>query len=168
MTLTRDDVVDILSACAGGDHRKVGETDVSFWFATLRPDLDRQLALDAVRIHYAGSTERAMPAHINNLAVQIRRDRAEREKAQEIHQASISAPNPAIGGLPIPTDGRPVWAAYRVNDAITRACDRCKARPQEACLNPVTRQETKIPCLVRMTGKPYLGRPLDFEETADA
>lgn len=166
MTLTRDDVVDILTACAGGDRRKVGETDVSFWFATLRPDLDRQLCLEAVRSHYMNSTEWAMPGHINTLAVQIRRDRAEREKADEIHNLAITGPNPAAGGMPIPTDGKPVWAAYDVNGAITRTCDRCKAAPNEACWNPVTKQATKIACLVRYTGKPYLGRPLDFDEAA--
>lgn len=78
----------------------------------------------------------------------------------------ITPPNDAIGGLPIPTDGHPVWAAYAINDAISRPCPRCHAKPNEACANPITRRDTKIPCLVRMTGKPYLGKPLGFEETA--
>lgn len=164
--MNRNEIADVLTACAALDQRKVGDSDVSAWYATIRPDIDRQLALDAVRIHYATSTDRAMPGHINNLAVQIRRDRAEREKADEIHNLAITGPNPAAGYLPIPTDGKPVWAAYEVNGAIDRACPRCHAKPREACMNPITRQETKIACLVRYTGKPYLGKPLNFEETA--
>ena len=120
--------------------------------------------LEAVTRHYSDSRERAMPASIGRIARDIRQDRAMR--SDPTPPPNYGAPNPAISGLPIPTDGRPVWAAYEVNDAITRPCDRCKAKPNEACMNPITRQETKIPCLVRMTGKPYLGRPLDFEETA--
>ncbi|MBM4707167.1 hypothetical protein GS455_26885 [Rhodococcus hoagii] len=85
MTLTRDDVIDVLTAAASVDLRKIGDADVAGWSATLRADLDRDLALEALRVHYATSAERLMPAHINKLAVQIRRDRAEREKAARDH-----------------------------------------------------------------------------------
>ena len=142
---------------------------IAAWAEAMEPhQLQPPDVLAAVTAHY-------QPAGVDTIRVgdviqgarAIRRDRAEREKAAEIHEASvITPPNPAIGGLPIPTDGKPVWAAYDVNDAITRTCDRCKAQPNEACWNPVTRQTSKIPCLIRMTGKPYLGKPLDFGETA--
>jgi hypothetical protein len=88
----------------------------------------------------------------------IRRDRAEREKATEAHNA-WAAPNPALGGLPIPTDGKPVWAAYdegRNGRAIDRPCSRCRADPGEACVNMSTGVTSKIPCLVRLTGKDKL------------
>ncbi|WP_217451204.1 hypothetical protein, partial [Prescottella equi] len=83
MTLNRDDIVDLLTAASSVDLRKVGEADVAGWAATLRPDLDRDSAFEALRVHYATSSERLMPAHINRIAVQLRRDRAERESAAE-------------------------------------------------------------------------------------
>lgn len=142
---------------------------IAAWAEAMEPhQLQQADVLAAVTAHY-------QPAGVDTIRVgdviqgarTIRRDRAEREKAAEIHEASaIAPPNPAIGGLPIPTDGKPVWAAYDVNGAINRPCPRCKAKPNEACMNPITNSATKIPCLVRMTGKPYLGKPLNFEETA--
>ncbi|NKU37730.1 hypothetical protein GS887_27790 [Rhodococcus hoagii] len=125
MTLTRDDVIDVLTAAASVDLRKIGDADVAGWSATLRADLDRDLALEALRVHYATSAERLMPAHINKLAVQIRRDRAEREKAAEI----ITRPDRQLGGLPINADGDPVWTAYEVNDAIDANARRASSRP---------------------------------------
>ena len=160
--MNRDEVVDVLTAAATIDHRTVGEADVAGWYATLRPDIDRQLGIDAVRIHYAGTREWIMPADVNNLATQIRKDRAERESREErearqdandYRHGLTAAPNPALGGLPIPTDGHPVWAAYDVNGAIDRPCPRCGAEPREACRNPITERDSKIPCLVRLTGK---------------
>lgn len=156
MTLSRDDVIDVLTACAALDHRRIGESDIDAWSATLRPDLTRPLCLAAVAAHYMASTDRAMPAHINTLAVGIRRDRAEREKAAEVHQAAIAPPNPALGGLPIPTAGTPVHGAYRVNDAITRACPRCNAEPNRPCVTDSAGRESTIPCLQRLTGKAHL------------
>ncbi|NKU94064.1 hypothetical protein [Prescottella equi] len=146
MTLTRDDVIDVLTAAASVDLRKIGDADVAGWSATLRADLDRDLALEALRVHYATSAERLMPAHINKLAVQIRRDRAEREKAAEI----ITRPDRQLGGLPINADGDPVWTAYEVNDAIGRECPTCKQPPDHACINLATDTARKIPCQSRL------------------
>lgn len=146
MTITRDDVIDLLTAAASVDLRKIGEADVTGWAATLRQDLDRDLAIEALRMHYATSTERLMPAHINRLAIQIRRDRAEREKATE----AITRPDRQLGGLQIAADGDPVWAAYDVNDAISRHCPTCEQPPDHACINLATNSARKIPCLKRL------------------
>lgn len=83
---------------------------------------------------------------------EIRRERAEREKAPD----PTSPPNPALDGLPIPTEGKPVWAAYEVNDAIERPCPRCNAQPNEACINPINDHAQKIPCIARLTGRPLV------------
>ena len=85
-------------------------------------------------------------------AREIRRDRAEREKAREIIDAP-ALPNPAAGGLPIPTEGTPVWAAYEINGAINRDCPRCDAKPDEVCIVPGTEHTLKIPCLDRMVNR---------------
>lgn len=163
MSLTRDDIIDLLTADTPGTYRKVGETDIAFWSATLRPDLHRELAFEALRIHYIHSTDRVMPAHINQLAVQIRKDRAERESAtmREARQASNDRRNglvsgdPQLGGLPIGgANGNPVWAAYEVNDAIERECPTCGQPAEHACINPITNSARKIPCLSRVKVAP--------------
>ena len=140
---------------------------IAAWAEAMEPhQLPQADVLAAVTAHYqAAGADTMRVGDLIQGARSIRRDRAEREKATDAHNA-WTAPNPAIGGLPIPTDGNPVWAAYRVNDAIDRPCPRCKAKPREACRNPITRCDSKIPCLVRLTGKPYLGTPLDFGEAS--
>lgn len=161
MTLTRDDVIDVLTACASVDLRKVGDSDTDGWYATLRKDLDRNLALEAVRIHYATSTERIMPGHVNTIALQLRRDRAQREPAEdrELRQLQhdlkhgLAQADPQIG-LPIRgVDGPPVPGAYEVNNAVDRGCPTCGAEPMTPCINRITGSPRKMPCIRRMTGK---------------
>lgn len=159
MTLTRDDVIDVLTACSSVDLRKIGASDVEAWGSTLRRDLNRDLAIEAVRIHYATSPERIMPAHVNTLAVQIRRDRAERENAEErrqreelrdrklgLTQGDPQAMNLPIGGV----DGPPVPGAYETNGAIDKACPKCKAEPMSPCVNIHNGSERRMPCIQRM------------------
>lgn len=158
MTLTRDDVIDVLTACSSVDLRKVGASDVDAWGSTLRRDLDRDLAIEAVRIHYATSAERIMPAHVNAVAVQIRKDRADREDAdarrrreddrdRKLHLVA----DPQMGNLPIGgIDGEPVPGAYEVNEAVDRPCPTCKAEPMNPCVNVVSGLERKMPCLGRL------------------
>ncbi|QRE81857.1 hypothetical protein F1734_17475 [Rhodococcus ruber] len=155
MTLTRDDVIDVLTACASIDQRKVGATDITAWWTTLRPDLDLQLALDAVRVHYATSTDRALPGHINQLAVQIRKDRAEREdheqrEARQLANDQRHGIEVAQAGLAINAEGPPVPGAYQINDAVNRDCPKCKAEPYEPCTNPINGQPRRIPCPARL------------------
>lgn len=116
--------------------------------------------LEAVTRHYSDSRERAMPASIGRIARDVRQDRAMRSGTIP----SYGLPNPAIGGMPIPTEGQPVWAAYdegRGGKAIDRYCVRCQADPGEACVNPVNGRTSKIPCLVRLTGKHQLAEGID-------
>lgn len=159
MTLTRNDVIDVLTACSSVDLRKVGDTDVDGWTATLRSDLDRNLALEAVRIHYVTSTERIMPGHVNKLALQLRRDRAEREPAadRELRQLQhdmkhgLASGDAQFGNLPIGSaDGEPVPGAYSVNNAIEHVCPMCGADEYQACMNKVSGSARKIPCLPRL------------------
>ncbi|MHD0300863.1 hypothetical protein RCF19_33775 [Rhodococcus qingshengii] len=159
MTLTRDDVIDVLTACSSVDLRKVGKSDVDSWCSTLRRDLDRSLALEAVRIHYVTSPDRIMPAHVNNLALQIRKDRAEREPAvdRELRQLQhdvkhgLVQGDAQLGGLPIGgADGKPVPGAYAVNNAIEHVCPLCGADEYQACTNNVSGVGRKMPCLPRL------------------
>ncbi|MFD6677515.1 hypothetical protein ACFWDA_24540 [Rhodococcus zopfii] len=155
MTLTRDDVIDLLTAAASVDLRKLGEADITGWSAILRPDLDRDLAFEALRVHYATSPERVMPAHINTRAVEIRRDRADREErvareARQVRNDARHGLHHADGGLALNADGPPVPGAYQVNDAFDRRCPKCDAEPLEPCTNLANGQPRRIPCPPRL------------------
>lgn len=160
--MTPLETADILTAIASFDLRTVGEADIIAWHAVIG-ELDKALALEAVVLHHKTNTERIKPAHLIGIAKQIRRDRAERENADaeargqfedgRDQRLGIGVGNKALGGLPIPTIGQPVWPAYEINDAIGRACPRCRAQPNDACVDPSSTRPTRIPCLVRLTGK---------------
>lgn len=115
------------------------------------PDL-----LEGVVRYYEG-TEQADVIRIGDLvhhAREVRRQRAESEKAREIHQAAGELPaGSGWAGLPINARGIPVWPAYEVNDAIGRACPRCHAEAGDACITGRD-QPQKIPCLPRLNDQP--------------
>lgn len=156
MTLTRNDVIDLLTAAASVDLRKLGEADVTGWSAMLRSDLDRDLAFEALRVHYATSPERVMPAHINARAIEIRKDRADREERLERelradrNDARHGLDQVSSSGLALNADGPPVPGAYQVNDAVERECPHCHAEPYEPCTNPVNGSARRIPCPPRL------------------
>lgn len=80
--MTPEDVVDVLTKCAAYDQRTVGEVDVMAWHDVLART-DRADALEAVRLHYAEHTQRAMPADVRRLAAGIRDVRQGRERQQQ-------------------------------------------------------------------------------------
>ena len=66
-------------------------------------------------------------------------------------QSGMTGPDSQLGGLPIGgADGKPVQAAYEVNDAIDATCPQCSAPVGEACYNPITGKSRRIPCLPRL------------------
>lgn len=80
--MTPDQVVDVLTKCAAYDQRTVGEGDVMAWWEILgRADLAD--ALEAVRVYYTEQSDRAMPADIRKLALNIRDQRQARERQAE-------------------------------------------------------------------------------------
>lgn len=143
---------------------KLGEVDkvrLAAWAEAIdRWKLETPDLLEGVNVYYEGNTTGRIIG-IGDLlhnAREARRQRAERERAQEVHADVVAArelPH-GYGGLPINAAGNPVWAAYDVNDAISRKCPRCHAAPDDAC---VTARGTaqKIPCMPRMTNDPLGG-----------
>ncbi|MEV0247927.1 hypothetical protein AB0H76_15145 [Nocardia sp. NPDC050712] len=159
--MTPLETADVLAAIASLDLRTIGEADIIAWHAVIG-DLDKTLALEAVVVHHKTNTDRIKPAHLIGIAKQIRRDRAERENADAEARAAFEdhrdqrlgiGGNKALGGLPIPTIGQPVWPAYEVNDAINRPCPHCRAQANDACVDPSNSRPTRMPCLARLTGK---------------
>lgn len=87
-------------------------------------------------------------------AREVRRQRAETEKAAEVHEAAGALPaGSGWAGLPIKAQGIPVWRAYEVNGAINRPCPRCHAEAGDACITGRD-QPQKIPCLPRLNDQP--------------
>lgn len=138
---------------------KLGEPDaarIALWAESIAKwELDAPDVLSAVTAYYEGE-KFGRTIQIGDLlhhAREIRRDRAEREKAREI----VSPPDPQLGGLPIGgADGEPVWDAYDEGcdgRAIDRTCPTCGSEPSYACLNTETGMTRKIPCIARLLGK---------------
>jgi len=91
--VTPGDAARVLAACALFDNRKIpddenGDRLAEGWFALIG-HLDLRDALEAVRRHYAESTEWIMPAHINR---GVRAIKAERRR--DMHHEARQLPSP--------------------------------------------------------------------------
>lgn len=74
MSLEWDDVVDVLTLCAAYDRRTVGEFDIQAWLdaLTIAGVTSRDDALQAVRMHHAGTTDWCKPSHVAAIVRSIR------------------------------------------------------------------------------------------------
>lgn len=139
---------------------KLGDPDnarLAAWAESIeRWRLDIPDLVEGVNRYYEGCTD-GRTIGIGDLmhhARESRRQRAESEKAAEVHaEAAAALPPGGYSGLPINAQGKAVWAAYDTNDAITRQCPRCHAEPNCACVTSWGGAQ-KIPCLARMSNKP--------------
>ncbi|AMS03232.1 hypothetical protein PP487_gp73 [Gordonia phage Herod] len=134
------------------DDRVTADTArIQAWAEAMEPHgLDQADAIAAVTAHYSapGATT-VRVGDVITAARKIRRERAEREKGEQV---AIAAPDGQLGGLPIgDADGTPIWPAYEQHDAITVPCRTCQAQPDEACVNLATQMTRKIPCTTRIT-----------------
>jgi hypothetical protein len=75
--MTPAEVARLLAGAAMFDYRKIDRDDALAWHHVLG-DLDFDDAIEAVRRHYAESTERLMPAHVRQGVRAIRNERASR------------------------------------------------------------------------------------------
>lgn len=130
---------------------------ISAWAEALEDfKFDQADLLAAVTKHY--QAQDAPTIRVGDLiasAREIRRVRGLKQNADEILSApAITPPDGQLGGLPIAgADGPPIAAAYAVNGAIDRQCPRCKSAAGQACWNPSSRKDRKIPCAARLRGK---------------
>jgi uncharacterized protein involved in exopolysaccharide biosynthesis len=72
--MTPGEIARLLAAAAMFDYRKVEKADAQAWHLVLG-DLDFDDAMEALRRHYAESTERLMPAHVRQGVRTIRNER---------------------------------------------------------------------------------------------
>lgn len=131
------------------------------WAQAIQPHhFDTADMLAAVVKHYRENAERTlMVADVIAQAKAIRRDRAQREDAEQRdaranaldRRHGLRSVDRQLGNLPIGgADGPPVPGAYLVNNAFDRTCDTCHAEPLEPCTNTTTGNARKIPCLARL------------------
>ncbi|MEO3860921.1 hypothetical protein [Acrocarpospora sp. B8E8] len=87
ITMTRDQIIDILTCAAAYDRRTIGETDIAAWRLAIG-DLPFADAQTAVVEHYTDSTDWLMPAHI--------RTRVKRTRELRLAARPIPAPAPEL------------------------------------------------------------------------
>ncbi|MFV2094843.1 hypothetical protein ACFHW1_05040 [Micromonospora sp. LOL_014] len=94
--MTPGDTARVLAKAAAFDQRTIGEADIAAWHEALA-DLDGADCLAAVTRHYATSEKRLMPVHVRAIAVEIRRERQQRDReADQRRQLAAYADN-AVG-----------------------------------------------------------------------
>lgn len=105
--MTKNDVVDVLTAIAVGDRRTVGKTDVELWNRIIG-DLPKDLAMQAVVDHFADCPGVWLePGHVKQRVRAIRRDIADRESdeqrmyRQEVLASKAAAEVRSITGVPM-------------------------------------------------------------------
>lgn len=81
--MTPGEVAEVLGRCALYDYRDVTKYDVVAWYPVIGHH-ELGDAIEAVVRHYAESTERIMPAHINRIVRQIREERRRAERKPEV------------------------------------------------------------------------------------
>ncbi len=85
--MTRDDVIDVLTAVHAADHRTIGEGDIALWAAAFEMcghTIDKADAIAAVVRHALDPTAPYLkPGHVVAGAREIARDRMLRESPDE-------------------------------------------------------------------------------------
>lgn len=85
--MTPGEVARLLAAAAMFDYRKVEKADAQAWHLVLG-DLPFDDAMEALRRHYAESTDRLMPAHVRRGVQAIRN-----ERAAKTHSEALALPS---------------------------------------------------------------------------
>lgn len=107
----------LLTMIASFNNRTIGESDVIAWQSVL-PDVPLPDAEEAVRRHYAESTEWLMPAHVRRIVrdIHTEREALARHTGWAPGQAGVPKDQP----LPEITSGQtPGWLANAVQKAAT-------------------------------------------------
>lgn len=137
---------------------KLGEPDpgrIAAWAEIIQKwQLSAADAVAGVDRYYEGETAGRI-IQIGNLlhhAREVRHQRAEREKAAEVHAAAALNPGEGWAGLPLKSSGRPIRTAYAVDGAVDRTCPNCDAQIGAPCTS-ATGEPQKVPCLSRIKGR---------------
>ncbi|MGH3825956.1 MAG: zinc finger domain-containing protein [Pseudonocardiaceae bacterium] len=145
--MTRSEIVKILQIAAAYDNRIATDAAVHAWGDTAqRCRWAYPEAAEAVKAHYAESTEYLMPAHITDRIRAQRQDTAMRNPIDPPDRTGQRRLAELITGAfqAIPDDWR--------DDALSRPCPSCAAQPGTPCTreSPEGRAATRIPHPARM------------------
>lgn len=150
--MTRDQVVDLLTAISAYDKRKPDAASILAWGKSA--ELGRWTlpeALEAVHEHFANETAYLMPAHITARVKASRQDRAMREEALALEAApsdpATAARITAVVEEVAKSMGWDDRASKRVGFALKVACPHCSAEAGQRCVAPSTGKAlTKSAC----------------------
>ncbi|WP_078324471.1 zinc finger domain-containing protein [Mycobacteroides salmoniphilum] len=147
--MTRDEVIDVLTAVVAADRRTVGKSDVDVWQAVIG-ELPVEMAIDAVRDHLRERPDVWMqPGHIYERVKAKRRDQLARESTddrrarEDGRDAALEARNRERLGELIEAVGKPVRQFTRPSEGSGRAREltitcpwvSCRAKPGHVCVN---------------------------------
>lgn len=148
MTMSTDDVVDLLSAITAYDNRNASPANVIAWAKAA--ELSRWTlpeALAAVHAHFAESTDFLMPAHITARVKATRQDRALRAQQAELEAAPVDpAAAERIQQVIAELAQQMGWPADhqdRAGFALRVACPHCHASVGVRCVSPTTGKALK-------------------------
>lgn len=106
----------LLTMIASFNNRTIGESDVIAWQSVL-PDVPLADAEEAVRRHYAESTDWLMPAHVRHIVrdIHTERDALARHTGWAPGQAGV----PKAEAMPEISSGSPGWLAGVIQKATS-------------------------------------------------
>ncbi len=137
MTITRAQAVRLITFAAAYDNREVGQAAAIAWCDSgNRARWTYTEAVEAIKEHYAATSDWVMPAHITTRIKEVRQDQAMRQQAQEL----TGATNPRVvtfvesraAQFQIPAKFMPSSA----NQALRVECPFCGAREGQSCRRP--------------------------------
>ncbi|YCU47991.1 zinc finger domain-containing protein [Mycobacteroides abscessus] len=148
--MTRDEVIDVLTAVVAADRRTVGKADVDVWQAVIG-DLPVEMAVEAVRDHLRERPDVWLqPGHIYERVKAKRRDQLARESADERRaredqrDIALEARNRERLGELVEAMGKPLRQFIRpstgsgpAHPETTVDCPwvSCRAKPGRPCVN---------------------------------
>lgn len=144
--MTPDEIINLLTVAAAYDRRKAGQADVHAWAdAAARARWTYPEALDAVKAHYANSSEWLMPAHITEA---IRARRTQPAPVAELELPSAPAADPVHVRAALTEIATKLGWERAVGDTGMRVrCPHCGVAIGSRCVNPQTGKPlTQSPC----------------------
>jgi hypothetical protein len=141
--LTRNEVVDLLTAISAYDKRKPDNASILAWGKSA--ELGRWTfpeALDAVCEHFANSTEYLMPAHVTARVKATRQDRTMRAEALALEAAPVDPVAAARVTAAVEQLAKQMgWAerdTQRESFALRVRCPHCGVGEGVRCVSPKT------------------------------
>jgi hypothetical protein len=137
MTLTRAQAARLVTLAAAWDNREVGEAAAIAWCDSgNRARWTYAEAVEAIKDHYAATSDWIMPSHITTRIREVRQDQAMRQQAQEltgpVDPRVVTFVESMAAQFQIPAKFMPSSA----NQALRVKCPFCGASEGQSCKRP--------------------------------